>query len=101
MVQVSEQEVWRPYQNPAAEKLKLKQAMQTLLSRGADLLPFFRVEANPSVRGEAPRVYERPQLRKLTREQASLILFGHVGVGDQGAKELIEIVFRDRPSGLT
>jgi hypothetical protein len=94
--QVSEQGVRRPYQEPAVEKLDLKQTMQTLLSRARDLLPFVRPAPEPFVREEIPKVYERPQLRKLTREQASLILLGHGGIGDPGARDLIEIVYGER-----
>jgi hypothetical protein len=95
-VQVSEQDVWKTYQNPVAEKLKLKQAMQALLSRMRELLPLVRPEPEPLVRKEAPKVYDRPQFRKLTSAQASLILLGHAGVGDSGAKGLIEIVFPEQ-----
>ncbi len=95
-MQGSEQDVWKTYQNPAAEKLKLKQAMQTLLSRMRDLLPFVRPEPGPFVREEATKVYVKPALRKLTGEQANLILFGHACVGDPGARDLMEIVFPEQ-----
>jgi len=37
--------------------------------------------------------YQAPVARKLTPEQAKLLLVGHATVGDQGAKELMELVF--------
>ena len=37
--------------------------------------------------------YEAPTVRKLTLEQAKLILIGHASIGDQGAKELMDIAF--------
>lgn len=36
--------------------------------------------------------YSPPQLRKLTPEQAKLVLIGHVMAGDQGAKELMGVL---------
>ena len=97
-MQVSEQDVWKTYQNPAAEKLKLKQAMQTLLSRVRDFLPFVRPAPEPFVSEEPPKVYDRPQLHKLTSAQASLILFGHASAGDPGAWDLLGITFPEQES---
>ena len=37
--------------------------------------------------------YQAPVAKKLTPEQAKLLLVGHATVGDQGAKELMELVF--------
>jgi len=39
--------------------------------------------------------YERPMLRNLTLNQASLFLVGHAYIGDQGARELLELLFPD------
>jgi hypothetical protein len=39
------------------------------------------------------KVYERPRLRKPTRDQATLLLVGHAYIGDTGAKELLELLF--------
>jgi len=97
--QVSEQGVWRPYQEPAVEKLNLKQTLQTLLRRARNLLPFVRPAPEPFDHEEIPKVYQKPALAKLTAEQSRLILFGHAGVGHQGAKDLIDIVFREPRKG--
>jgi hypothetical protein len=40
--------------------------------------------------------YERPTLRKPTPEQATLFLVGHAYIGNQGAKELLELVVLKR-----
>src|ERR1019366_10113025 len=37
--------------------------------------------------------YEQPMLRELTSEQAVLFLVGHAYIGNQGAKELMEMLF--------
>jgi hypothetical protein len=37
--------------------------------------------------------YERPILRELTSEQAVVFLVGHAYIGNQGAKELMEMLF--------
>jgi hypothetical protein len=72
--------------------------MQAWLGRARNALPRLRPQLEPFVYEEPPRVYEKPTLRKLTREQANLILFGHASVGDLGARDLIEIVFREAPT---
>jgi hypothetical protein len=42
--------------------------------------------------------YEKPTATKLTTEQARLKLIGHAMMGDEGAKELFELMFSDDPS---
>jgi hypothetical protein len=37
--------------------------------------------------------YEKPAVTKLTPEQAKLKLLGHASMGDQGAKDLLEMMF--------
>lgn len=39
--------------------------------------------------------YESPRLAKLTLEQAKLRLLGHLSIGDQGAKDLLELLFSE------
>jgi hypothetical protein len=41
----------------------------------------------------ASKKYSPPQLRKLNPEQAKLILIGHAMAGDEGAKELMGLIF--------
>ena len=41
--------------------------------------------------------YEKPTLTKLTPEQAQLKLLGPASMRDQGAKELLELMFPDAP----
>ncbi len=43
----------------------------------------------------APKPYSSPRLSKLTPEQAKLLLLGHVIQGDQGAKDLLDVIFPD------
>lgn len=45
--------------------------------------------------GEIKKTYERPSLRKLTPEQGRLLLFRHAGIGDQGANDLLDLIFPD------
>jgi hypothetical protein len=37
--------------------------------------------------------YEKPAMRKLTPEQGKLLFIGHASVGDQGTKDLLELMF--------
>jgi hypothetical protein len=43
--------------------------------------------------------YEEPALKKLTPEQAKKFLLHHANMGDQGAKDLIEVAFPSRKEG--
>jgi len=96
-VQLIEQDVRKAYLQPALNRLTLRQTVQALLERARDLLPFllpqrWRPEPRQTV-CEVPKKYHNPTLRKITAEQASLMLLGHATVGDQGAKDLLAIVF--------
>ncbi len=44
----------------------------------------------------ASRKYSPPQMRKLNPEQAKLILIGHAMTGDEGANELLGLVFPEQ-----
>ena len=39
------------------------------------------------------KTYSPPQLNNLTPEQANLILIGHASCGDQGAKDLLDVLY--------
>ena len=39
--------------------------------------------------------YEKPTVTKLTREQAIVKLVGHASMEDQGAKDLLKMMFPD------
>lgn len=39
------------------------------------------------------KTYGPPKLNKLTPEQAKLILIGHASCGDQGAKDLLDVLY--------
>ena len=39
------------------------------------------------------KTYSAPRLNKLTPEQARLLLLGHATCGDQGAKDLLEVIY--------
>ena len=41
--------------------------------------------------------YVKPTATELTHEQAKLKLLGHASKGDQGAKELLEMMFPETP----
>jgi hypothetical protein len=42
---------------------------------------------------EPLKKHEKPALRKLTPEQAKLLLVGHASAGDRGATDLLELMF--------
>lgn len=43
-------------------------------------------------------VYTPPRLARLTPEQAKLKLLGHLSVGEQGAKDLLDLLFSEPAS---
>ena len=43
----------------------------------------------------SPNTYSSPKLEKLTSEQAKPFLVQHANRGDQGAKDLLELLFRE------
>jgi|SRR5271165_5937425 len=47
------------------------------------------------VEPEMEKTYQRPVARRLTPEQARLVLIGHATVGNQGARELMAVVFME------
>jgi len=102
--QSTEQDVWKGHQQPVLKRLQVRQAMQALLGRARDFLPFLHSDPRFSDSGpdfgrrvgqEVAKQYQKPSLRKLSPEQARLILFGHATVGDPAAKELMELIFSE------
>ena len=87
-----EKDFWNEYEELVVNKPTLKQAVQALLGRVKQ--PFVRATGQPVLRRGGPKAYLKPTLRRLSAEQASLILIGHAGVGDQGAKELMDVAFK-------
>ncbi len=43
-----------------------------------------------------PKTYSSPKRNKVTPEQAKLLLLGQATQGDQGAKDLLDVLFPDR-----
>lgn len=41
--------------------------------------------------------YTPPELKKVTPEQAQLLLLRHASAGDQDAKELLELLYPETP----
>ena len=48
----------------------------------------------------AHKKYEKPAIRKLTPEQGKLLLIGHASLGDQGAKDLLELMFPEHGDAM-
>ena len=102
MRQSTEQDVWKGHQQPVLKRLQVRQAMQALLGRARDFLPFLHSDLRFSDRRpdfgqkEFPKQYQKPRLRKLSPEHARLILFGHATVGDPAAKDLMELIFSEK-----
>jgi hypothetical protein len=71
---------------------------RSLLSQVKEFLEPFRRDRPQAVSEKAPKIYQKPTLKKLTSEQARMLIVGHASVGDQGAKDLMEVLFPDETS---
>src|SRR5947207_12191204 len=81
------------YVQPVHSKTRLKCAAHALAEQLRRVL-YRLLERDPLPVCEAPpRDYEAPTLSKPTTEQARLLLIGHAAVGDQGTKDLLQLVF--------
>jgi hypothetical protein len=49
----------------------------------------------PVVNAGRKRSYKKPSLKKLTLEQAKLLLIGHFSIGTEGASDLLSVLFPD------
>lgn len=78
-------------------QLVLQPVRSYLWNRAQGLLQrVFPNRFKPRVAQSQPAtVYAPPRLTKLTTEQAKLKLLGHLSVGDQGAKDLLDLLFHE------
>jgi len=92
---VSHQRGKKHYESPSVKKLTIQQVRSYILQHGREVLdlifPNHRQQEHNETRQSAS--YESPRLTKLTPEQAKLKLLGHLSVGDQGAKDLLDVLF--------
>jgi hypothetical protein len=89
---------------PTLRKLTLQQAKQTVLEHAREFMSLLfphRAGTRTQLRlpEDSQKCYEKPEFRKLTPEQARLLLVGYASIGDQGASDLMELVFpeQDQP----
>lgn len=86
----------KPYESPSVKQLTIQQARSFILRQGREFLdlifPSRRLE-NGNGPAQQLASYQPPRLTKLTPEQAKLKLLGHVSLGDQGAKDLLNLCF--------
>jgi len=87
------------YRKPTLKKLTLQQAKAVLLDQAKEFLERFRGDRPQAVCEEVPKLYQKPAIKKLTSEQARMLLIGHASLGDQGAKDLMEVFFPDETPG--
>jgi hypothetical protein len=93
-----EKDARKPYQKPTLNKLTFSEAKQPLLGRAKGFLERFRGDRH-AAQEEVPKLYQPPTLRKLTLEQARMFLMGHASMGDQGAKDLLRLIYPDNRPG--
>jgi hypothetical protein len=95
--QIQINETYEPRRHPSFHR-----AIHGLLIHATALLrPLFpsRAEAKtkdaPSTAAHDQKMYEKPTVKKLTSDQARLLLLGHASAGNQDAKDIVELVFPD------
>lgn len=99
------------YQSPVLRKLTFEEAKHLLQTRMRDLLdvivPGAHERRKQSENGEVGcgrsnglLPYTRPVARKLTTEQARLLLVGHASLGDPGARDLMNLIFPEPDPGI-
>jgi hypothetical protein len=71
----------------------IQRAIALLRNQARKFLGLTPVDRKPFSENTGSRKYQKPSMRQITPEQAILVLIGHATVGDQGAKELMEVVF--------
>jgi len=57
------------------------------------VFPNRRAPASEVASETSKKEYQAPIVRRLSSEQAKLLLLGHASIGDQGAKDLMNLVF--------
>ena|SRR5579864_562998 len=87
-------QVRKTYERPALRKLNTARMRAMVMDNMREFLELiFPRPAKHSNRGTArPKKYEKPTIRKLTPEQANLLLVGHASVGHRGARDLLELM---------
>jgi hypothetical protein len=95
--------VWRPvagvrsfFENPASRKLTIQRAQTLLRSQARKFLGLTPVDLERLPEAAEVRKYQKPSMRQITPQQASLFFIGHATIGDRGAKEFMEVVLLAR-----
>jgi hypothetical protein len=95
-VSTGDMEVWKICRRRMFGGVDLRQASLFLQSKVRNI--FQRrspLPAEPEAFVKLRKPYEKPTVRKLTPEQATLVLTGHAMMGDQGARHLMDLVYPD------
>jgi hypothetical protein len=95
-----EKDVRKPYQKPTLTKLTFEQAKRALLGQAKEFLERFRPNRRQAAQEEVAKLYQSPKLKKLTLEQARMFLMGHASMGDEGAKDLLRLIYPDNRLGV-
>jgi hypothetical protein len=92
------------YESPSVKKLTIQQARSYLLQHGREFLDLiFPSKQKQTENGTTQQLasYEPPRLTKLAPEQAKLKLLGHLSLGDQGAKDLLDLLYPEPGGSVT
>lgn len=82
-------------ENPVSGKLTIRQVKAFLFGHPRKLLRLIPENGDPAAEAVVDRTYQKPAWRQIALEQAKLMLIGRATLGDQGAKELMDVVFLD------
>jgi hypothetical protein len=84
------------YEAPVLRRLTFQQVKFILHSQIKNIFRTIRPDSSQPERLDGEKkTYQKPTLKKLTPEQAKLLLIGHSTIGTEGAKDLLDLIFRD------
>jgi hypothetical protein len=99
-------EAGKTYGRPALRKLNVQQLRAIVSKHAKEFLGLIFPDEignsaiSPEARPKPRKLYNPPGLRKLSPEQAKLLLIGHVSRGDEGAKEVLELLFPESDGSI-
>jgi len=85
------------YEPPSVQQLTLSRAKAIFRNHVKEFLelifPGRLANRDTSAMVQTGEQYQKPAVRRLTPEQAKLLLIGHASVGNRGARDILELLY--------
>jgi hypothetical protein len=87
----------KAYKPSVLGRFNFQQAKIVLGSQIKNVFKTIRLDRSESemLNVGSKKSYQKPTLKKLTSEQAKLLLIGHFSIGTEGANDLLDVIFPD------